>query len=476
MQAWRIDTLDARGGLAFTSWREEDLLDDDVLEEAPVFHIGAPGFAPVPVANRGIALAAERHGFQLGLFDKDGEVPFETLGDVADFVRRLYLASARRDTEEEGGAPMLAPVPHEGGPPGGAAAEVDQWFETRAVAVTADLTIEVENFLSLSDDLDRGQAKEFKWPGRRGDDTYIPPAAFNPDHWVLARGATVILVELLDRFPEGDDPVALERWRRAAETYVAVITRLGLVEFLADISELQNFCEHFIHNIWKPRFGSVGEPLQDDAHRRSLIVMAQQGYRPAEARVSGPGLEPLSELAYLPLPANLSKTIGADPRRASVADFLSVALAAPSTLEQHPDAEAVLVFAASRVVAVDGAEFLAPRSILARPTQWDQLTFGHRLNMLLKAGREWLADNLPSRVFYPALERMIDQAEATATLPHPTDPSGQKSEAHHFEHADDVVEAENEATAFGDFAAEASSRREQQKPAQAPSLRVAGQS
>jgi hypothetical protein len=89
----------------------------------------------------------------------------------------------------------------------------------------------------------------------------------------------------------------------------------------------------------------------------------------------------LSELAYLPLPANLSKTIGADPRRASVADFLSVALAAPSTLEQHPDAEAVLVFAASRVVAVDGAEFLAPRSILARPTQWDQLTFGHRLNM-----------------------------------------------------------------------------------------------
>jgi len=40
---WRIDTLDARGGLAFASWREADLEEGARLFDRPVFH-----FSPQP--------------------------------------------------------------------------------------------------------------------------------------------------------------------------------------------------------------------------------------------------------------------------------------------------------------------------------------------------------------------------------------------------------------------------------------------
>ena len=56
---------------------------------------------PRPVASAATALAAERHGFQLGVYDETGEVPFDTLADVAEFVRRIYVRTGRSEERTE---------------------------------------------------------------------------------------------------------------------------------------------------------------------------------------------------------------------------------------------------------------------------------------------------------------------------------------------------------------------------------------
>jgi len=111
---WRIDTLDARGGLAFASWREADLEEGARLFDRPVFHFSPPAFTAIPVASPATALAAERHGFQMGLLDAEGEIPFENLTDVAEFVRRVYIGSGRSDGDDGDDSPVPPP---EGEPP-----------------------------------------------------------------------------------------------------------------------------------------------------------------------------------------------------------------------------------------------------------------------------------------------------------------------------------------------------------------------
>ena len=61
------------------------------------------------MASAATALAAERHGFQLGLYDETGEVPFDTLADVAEFVKRIYIGTGRTDGTDGGVPPPVTP-------------------------------------------------------------------------------------------------------------------------------------------------------------------------------------------------------------------------------------------------------------------------------------------------------------------------------------------------------------------------------
>lgn len=100
---WYIDTFDASSGRAFTSYRLENLLDAESLDDSEVtFFLEPPAFDPIQV-NRAVAFAAMRFQFQEGLFDGDGEVPFRELADVAEFVRRSYLRRGGGDGGGEGG-------------------------------------------------------------------------------------------------------------------------------------------------------------------------------------------------------------------------------------------------------------------------------------------------------------------------------------------------------------------------------------
>jgi len=85
--AWYIDTWATRDGLAFVSNREPRY-----LKCSQTSYISPPFFRPIPISNISTGLGAGRGGFQERLLDKDGkEIPFESLTQIIELVRRAYL-------------------------------------------------------------------------------------------------------------------------------------------------------------------------------------------------------------------------------------------------------------------------------------------------------------------------------------------------------------------------------------------------
>ncbi len=400
--AWRIDTLDPSGGLTFVSWREETLRSDGPLEEAPVFYIGAPSFIPQPVANRGVAFAAERHGFQLGLLEQDGEVTFETLDNVAEFMRRLYLASARGDPTDDGAA--TPPQPRDDSPLRG--------VELEAPLENTPLAEAVSQFMRASSELARGEAYGWEWMrALAAVDTSEQARAEKQ----LLHGAAIVLVELLSRFPSRSDAEHMEHWRVGAATFAEIVHRLGLWPEMVAHEPLRKICHRFLEKIWvqieEPRASIL--PISQ-AVAGVLHIFACQtldtpwlfGWGIAAPILST--VEPMDELARLPIPHPLAQKIRTPrPDRASVATLLSTVLGCPAPMGENADVEAVLLFAAARVVAVNGAPFVAPRIYAAETDAWDGITLTVRRARMLDATRTWLAENLPRVAFDSAIEEMI---------------------------------------------------------------------
>jgi len=117
--AWYIDTIEARSGYAFASYRIADLSDSTALaDNCQTVFIEAPHFVPERVGSRTLSLGAARAGFQTGLYLDDGEseVPFPTLDALTDFVRRAYGSGGSSD--DGGATPPISPRP-EGDAPSG---------------------------------------------------------------------------------------------------------------------------------------------------------------------------------------------------------------------------------------------------------------------------------------------------------------------------------------------------------------------
>lgn len=107
--AWYIDTINARSGYAFASYRVADLNEATALSDnCETVFIEAPYFVPERVGSRTLSLGAERAGFQAGLYLENGEeeVPFSTLEALTDFVRRAYGSGGASD----GGGGVTPPV------------------------------------------------------------------------------------------------------------------------------------------------------------------------------------------------------------------------------------------------------------------------------------------------------------------------------------------------------------------------------
>lgn len=390
---WRIDTIDPRGGLSFVSWREETLFGDGPLEDAPVFYIGAPSFTPVAVANRSVALAAERQGFQLGLLDDEGEVAFETLDEVAEFMRRLYLSNSRGDSADGGAAPPL-PRPEGGSPP-----------EAGEPIIDSPLSGAVADFVQLSRNQQRGRSALAEWEialrGGAGLQT-------------LAHGAEILMLELLYRFPT--DSAGLERWRASSVRLASIVGRLGLSRIMRS-KTIRAACRHFLDEEWS-RFEPVNVSSDGEAVAAALMVMAHQTHwhywHGAPGIGNGTGMDPMDELSALPLPERLVVALNLPPETASsAATVVSATLGSPALMAGAPELEAILLLAACRIVAFDGSPHVASTAATWPHFNWDDATHDVRFTALLEAAREWLQDNLPNRVFHPEVEAMIDAIAPT---------------------------------------------------------------
>lgn len=226
MTAWHLDALDARGGLAFASFRGPDLGAETLDMDAPGVFVGAPDFRPETVASRGTGLAAARGSLQLGLFYDGTEVGFETLDDLVEFVRRCYIAGGGGDGAA-GIGPGVPPRPEgpkgpEDRPPPRAEklAEAEAWpiqqmlREFDQAARTTRLTKE-------------GEAEGARYVASARDlGTPKPPTL--PDMGeLLELGAVTLVIELVGRCPSGngDD---LARWWQAVQCLGDAVGRLGL--------------------------------------------------------------------------------------------------------------------------------------------------------------------------------------------------------------------------------------------------------
>lgn len=401
--AWRIDTLDPRGGLSFASWREPTLFNDTLLEDAPVFFIGAPDFAPQAIANRSVALAAERHGFQLGLLDSEGEVEFEDLTNVAEFVRRLYLTSSRGDPTVGGTAPP--PPPDEPPFDGGEALSPSELPSPLASAIGI--------FMSTSKKLSRGKQKYFPWAKHLKH--YDPDRPIGPQNQ-LRRGAIVLVKEILWRFPVSRTKEDLERWRQVTHALIGLLWSLELVLELRGTLELKEVSKKFLMNTWNEFEHWHQDENPVDAVLNIMeggSIYAIYGFYSDNMKAQNLEIEPMDLFAMIPVPIHLAEGMNVpEPARASLATILSVGLGDPSALATHPDIEALITLAAARVAVVDISN-IATASWRYPPNELTNATQSYRQEKLTVASQNWLVRNLPAIVFDPALEEMISENGST---------------------------------------------------------------
>jgi hypothetical protein len=225
---WRIDTLDARGGLAFATWGEDNLTGGlNASSEPYCIFVGPPDFRPEPVANRSMALAAGRGAFQTGLFVEGVEVPFPTPTAVAEFVRRTYLRGGGGDGIDGGGGETPPPRPVERPDLPRFPESTDEEFEGRRLR--PEILNAVKTFLKWAQSVELGQPKPFKWPapvdtvdgGRSTSTAGDGPA-------MLASAALKLIYEMAQRLPSTKDSHALARWQRDARRLGNLLSRLDL--------------------------------------------------------------------------------------------------------------------------------------------------------------------------------------------------------------------------------------------------------
>lgn len=119
MEAWYIDAWCPVDGLAFASRRRGGILHEENIQEPlrarETVYLCPPFFEPEPVGSLATALAATRGHFQTGFYqDEDKEIPFATLADVVEIVRRVYRGGGGRNIP---GVNQPLPVAPTGGRP-----------------------------------------------------------------------------------------------------------------------------------------------------------------------------------------------------------------------------------------------------------------------------------------------------------------------------------------------------------------------
>ncbi len=443
-EEWRIDTLDARGGLAFAARRGPlEQLETPGTGDAdrrlpavdePCIHIGPPDFSPTVVPNRAIALAAGRGCFQTGLFIEDVEVTFESPLAIAEFVRRAYLSGGAGDGTEGGGGNGPPPPPDDR-PPDDPTPMPERPMHDGLLVAGIEAAAAAFDTASLGSKL--GKSTPFgDWPQdlvRESDQSSKVDDGLVGN---LAYAAQRVLMEIVDRFPKNSDHNALLVWQASASTIRSMVDSIGLpsmvwqgrggkllaqrMHYLLERYPSLPACEACLKMqardagpapllTWLLFFSSA--PLGDrDACHRALIGWLsfedwQWPWRVTVPRSSPGDRNPIAQLRRLPLPSDMRMMVPEDVRpSASLYHALAVFLARPQVAKQQPGLVEIMLLAAVCVVGASSPVSCIEQCLYSR---WPQSPHRQLVFALLDAAWRWLREQLPREVFPPAIEDLI---------------------------------------------------------------------
>jgi hypothetical protein len=422
-EAWYIDALDTRAGLAFASYRVADLTSETVTVDLPCIFIEPPAFRPESLSSRAPAFAASRGSFQLGLFVQEQEVAFPTLEDVVEFVRRAFLRGGGGDGP--GGLGPGVPVPPEVGPERGSLEGLPRPEGLGGDAeadVIASLLAEVRRDW-LDKDSDGNQPANTQFTAGKPIVTHVVQAKFHASATsdqasaqALAWAAAELIRELVRRFPFGGDDSRLFDWFSRSSRLGHLIIRLGLRPSVYYFG----FFAHLSDWLWrgmKPQQQEQASRLfdarphtddRDLAARLFGFSHRWYGYRDAWAQAA----DPLDDLASWPIPTDVAQLTGAARvDRASLHDLLNAVIGSPQVLDigqSEPAAQraaALVLLASVHIVSLS-----APGPTFV----WDGEINRMQLGRSARLGSEWLAQQFPRRAFPAVIEELIAGASRLA--------------------------------------------------------------
>lgn len=418
--AWRIDSLDARAGAAFSSWRDPDLSSGKLAADTAAIYLAPPYFLPEAVSSRGIGLGAARGRAQLGVFLSKEELAFATLDALAEFVRRAYLASGGGDLPgggTAGGGPRTPPPEPEGGGPdtGGLAPPGEEGLEAAwnvvgvafgvresasRLTFTAGAPVSPASFDANAE----AAAKPTGGSGDFGGGT-------------LVRGAEELALALLRRFPLKGRPSDVVTWGESSVRLGNAISRLHL---------WRSILEGPNHRVFDAAAQQIGHALDVPTDPRHVLALIMQGgpliwpfYAPWEfttfadtwSGFRGRDTDPLDDLAAWPLPSEMWQLVGSEPDP-SAFNLMSAVCGAPAKLLGSGDgrlagrAAAILLFCSARILAENTEPF---------GVGWGSGAMHEAsLGRVTATSLQWLMGQWPAQVFPSQVEEIIAQA---ASLP-----------------------------------------------------------
>lgn len=436
---WYIDALDVRAGRAFASLRgavSEHTTSIDNFEGT--YFIAAPYFSPELLADATLALAATRGSYQQGVYDEEGEVPFNSLGEIIDFVRRLYLNGG--GTAPDGGGPPPAPDGGEG-PPGGMYLEAREGVEASSaeaqdiVQKLASLDTNLLYFRSDIANCKRGDSVETSFSEARAL-TSPRPDTFHPSY-LLGRIYSELWLELLGRIPRGSDPKAWAAWIDSLFTLNEIGIELRLFHWYAFTGVGKSIAEN-VENITDSYVRSHNIELAETINRQTNSIFwafAFKYFRETPAYIEyrywyryperlfeslarrGNHLQSHIELGLIPVPkiATQNMNFGTiKSEQASLLNFLMLVCSKPDQVQTSATGNAtkakldLLILAASLIVMEP--KITRRFSYLGGPDAQLDLEVFHA--GIVSEALNWLHDNLPKHAFNGALEEMIDQAKS----------------------------------------------------------------
>lgn len=416
--AWYIDTLDARGGIAFASYRDSESAEVDGYHDAlsSVF-VSAPSFSAEPLVHRATSLAAGRGVFQEGLFLDGREVPFANLSDVIAFVARIYGSSGGGD-----GAGGAAPPPRPEGssPPEGSPEPegFEQLPDRELVDVLPLLVAEAGRFIEFHPVEVGSPGKQFAW-----FESIADPLTASYGATSLEKAAVRLEWEIWSRLPETPGHEALLRWLESASSLLCLVDVIGLDRQRLHHSSVSSrdgswFARLIAERTEAPDFLPLLHQHPDGLSlfdQRLLDVLHPDFplYRWEDCCQCG---DVITLLCRMPLSgASRDALAGSDcpDDDRSLFHLLTAAAAAPERLIRVQVAEEFFL-AACAVISSARPQRAAIRSRLVRPRALrDQLQLA-ALSRLQRETLGWLKLSLPNRSLPRPLETMISNAPGLA--------------------------------------------------------------